>query len=212
MPFNTSRSAAVECAPHEQATVIAPPVADRRKDGRIRTVYRLAPIKSSCGTGLARVRDISDEGMRLQTNMPVMLGDRVGVRLSDTQRLEARVVWTNGEECGLRFDAPIDSANVLRLAVRDARQPGARPARMELNRQAVAMGDDGPRPVRVCDISQRGMKLAHRARFTPGMPVKVILESGFSRRGVVRWNENGFAGVMLSETFEVDQLGRLELL
>ncbi len=197
------------------ASASSPPVAieqDRRANARVRTVYRITPVKVNGERGLARLRNISDGGMRLDMAMPVMLGDRASITLSTSQVLEGRVVWTNGGECGVQFDEPIDSYAALCASYEEARAPGARAPRLPTNTPAVAESDQSVRPVKLCDISQRGMKIAHDGSFIAGLPVRITLPSGVQRRGVVRWSKDGYAGVMLSETFSPTDLGQVSRL
>lgn len=181
---------------------------DRRCGPRVRTVYRITPVSVRDDQGLARIRNISDGGMQLDMTLPVVLGDRVKVLLSATHILKGRVVWTNGNECGLRFDEPIDSIAMLHESSEAIRAPGARAPRLPVNTIAVAESEGSTRAVKVCDVSQRGMKITDDGSFTPGIPVRVTLASGVQRRGIVRWSKDGFAGVLLTETFSPSELGR----
>ncbi len=188
------------------APVAAEP--DRRCGPRVRTVYRITSVSVRNDQGLARIRNISDGGMQLDMTLPVLLGDRVKVLLSATHILKGRVVWTNGNECGLRFDEPIDSIAMLHDSGEAIRAPSARAPRLPVKTIAVAESEGSTRAVKVCDISQRGMKITDDGSFTPGIPVRVTLASGVQRRGIVRWSKDGFAGVLLTETFSPSELGR----
>jgi hypothetical protein len=182
---------------------------DRREAARVRTVYRIAPVAVGNDRGLARVRNISDGGMRLNLGLTVFLGDRVRVGLSDSLVIEGTVVWTNGDECGLKFDRTIDSIGALRESCAERRLPDARAPRLPTAITALASSERGSRSVKVCDVSQRGMKIKHDGSFTPGISVKLTLPSGIERRGVVRWSKNGVAGILLTETFSQRDLGNV---
>lgn len=194
-----------EAARFEQAAL---PVAieERRKSNRVRTVYRVARVQAKEGEGLARIRNLSDDGMRIDLGLEVVLNQWIRVWLSDSVSVEGQVVWTNDNECGLKFPMSIDSVDLLRRTAEQIRLGEARAPRVLTKLRAVVSSQEGIRPVRVQDVSQRGMKLIHDGSFTTGLPVKVTLESGMERRGVVRWVQDGFAGLMLTEMFSVEDL------
>lgn len=194
-------------------TMLAPAEeADRRADRRYRAVYRIAPVHTDHDYGMARVRNISDGGMAIDIGFPVCLGDRIWLTLADDVVLGGRVVWSRDGECGVGFDAPVDSVRVLRDTAATARAPHARAPRLPIERTAIASSEAGVHAVEVRDVSQRGMTLAHDGQFTPGVRVKVRLGSGVERRGVVRWAHDGLAGLLLTEPFTPQELGAVSAL
>jgi len=181
-------------------------IEDRRNGNRVRTVYRLARVQAEGAEGLARIRNLSDDGMKIDLGLEVALNQRIRVWLSDTISVDGQVVWTSDNECGLKFPESVDSVGLLRNTAEQIRAGEARAPRIGTDLRAVVSSQQGIRPARVHDVSQRGMKLIHDGSFTPGLPVKVTLESGMERRGVVRWVEDQFAGLLLTETFSVEEL------
>jgi hypothetical protein len=196
----------------DQALGLLPPVqplVDRRAAPRLRTVFRVARVRARGDEGLARVHNLSDEGMMIELGFTVMLNDIVRVDMTDTVALDGRVVWTDGARCGLKLRWPIDSAALLRRICAEQRSGAARPIRLPMGRTAMTTSERGLRPVNIIDISQKGMKLAHDGSFHPGLAVKVTTDAGIERRGVVRWSQDGLAGVILTEPFTVAELGSL---
>lgn len=185
---------------------------EARESPRVRTVYRVVRIETDQDTGFARVRNMSDGGMKLSLTMPVTLGDVIRVGLTDETELEGRVVWTNGNDCGLQFAHNVDSVRVLRETAQHCRATQIRAPRLRAGLRAVATTEQGMKPVRVEDVSLRGMKLVHDGSFTPGLPVKVSFGSGIERRGVIRWANDTMAGLMLLEQFAVEDLGAISAL
>ncbi|MBN8816230.1 MAG: PilZ domain-containing protein [Sphingomonas sp.] len=196
----------------DKALALAPsalPEVDRRSASRIRTVYRVARVRARGDEGLARVHNLSDEGMMLELGFPVMLNDTVRIDLTETVSLEGKVIWTEGGRCGLKLRRPVDSADLLRQMCEEQRSGATRPLRLGMRRPAMTASEFGLKPVSVVDISQRGMKLAHDGSFRPGLAVKVTTDTGIERRGVVRWTRDDLAGVILTEPFTVAELGSL---
>lgn len=178
-----------------------------RATDRVRTVLRVVKVQSSGDEGLARLRNISDGGMMLRLQLPVCLGDTVTVHLEDGRSLVSKVVWTEGQNCGVRFEDAVDCAGLLNEMARSARAGVSRPVRMSADADAVAYTPGGIYPIRVKDISQRGMKVQHRCAFKEGLPVKILLGPGLEWRGVVRWASGDLAGIQLSEPMSLDNLG-----
>ena len=184
-----------------------PAEAERRSGARQRTLYRVAYVNRREDHGLARVYNISDEGIGLQIHIPVMLGDVVTVHLAEELTIKGRVVWTSGADCGLQLDDPIDSEAVLRDLGDKARSTAQRPLRLPVNKPAVARSEKGIRKIEVQDVSQKGMKVQHDGCFCEGLHVKISLPSGLERRGIVRWSRDGIAGLVLLEPFRASELG-----
>lgn len=188
------------------------PLGERRHGQRFRTVYRVARVRTGGDEGLARVHNISDQGLMLQLGLEVAVGDPIHIALSETLALEGRIAWRKAGRCGVRLAQPIDSAGVLRRLAAETRAGMTRPPRLPLSRVALAATDRGLRAVRLRDISQRGLKVSHDGSFTPGLRVKVTIDPGLERRGVVRWSHDGLAGVQLTEPFTVQELGSVTAL
>lgn len=182
---------------------------ERRRTPRLRTVYRVARITAQGDQGLARVQNISDDGLMITASLDLCLGDVVYIDLSDDCRLTGAVVWRHENRCGLRLLRAIDSAAVLRRLF-DQRQSGqTRPLRLALSKTVVVASQFGLSVAELRDVSQAGMKIAHDGRFDPGLAVKVLLKPGVERRGVVRWSKDGIAGIRLTEVLSVEDLGSL---
>lgn len=182
---------------------------ERRRGQRLRTVYRVARLFTRGDTGLARVRNISDGGLMLSTTMDMCVGDPVRVDLSDSCSLSGKVAWHHGDQCGIALSAPIDSSAVLKRLFEERRAGDARPMRINHQKSVVVESELGLQVATLRDVSQSGLKLAHDGRFTAGLPVKVRLSPELERRGVVRWSQTGLAGVVLTESLSVEELGSM---
>ena len=188
-----------------------PPLVGRRQSCRTKTVYRLVKVVHDGAEGLARCRNLSDGGMKLNVSIPLDLNDQVTVTLSTTE-LSGRVIWVNGKDCGIAFDEPVDCARLLESATQESAATSARPPRLNTNLPATINVFGETSKAIVSDISVRGMKIANDGNFQPGLKVRVILDNGYERDAVVRWSRDNIAGVMLLEPFNVDDLGSVQRL
>lgn len=180
---------------------------ERRTGSRVQTVMHVTRIVAAADQGLARIRNISDQGAQLRVQLPLSLGDALILNLADGATIDGRVVWISGDDCGIKFDRHIDCAALLTKLAAGAKQGSSRPVRLPVATSAVTRGANGVRLINVMDISQRGLKLKGDGSFTEGLHVKITLPSGRERRGVVRWSHDNIAGVMFLEPLRVDELG-----
>ncbi|MDB5725272.1 MAG: PilZ domain protein [Novosphingobium sp.] len=191
---------------------------DRRGDHRIKTVYRLVKVEHDEDEGLARCRNLSDGGVKLDLAMPLDLNDRVTIGFSSETQIAGRVIWLSGDSCGVAFDEPIDSSQLLRSDMiansqRLANQkPRNRSPRLKTNLPAKIAYYGTTRNAVVKDVSVRGMKIANDGNFHPGLNVRVILADGREKEGVVRWSRDNIAGVLLLDPFGVEELGSVHRL
>jgi hypothetical protein len=179
---------------------------ERRTACRFRTIYRVAKVSTGCDLGLWRVRNISDRGMMLTTSIRVVPGEQLSIELSDQCTIEGQVVWCEKGQVGVEFTAPIDCAETLQLLAEECRSPDHRAPRLYVDAPALAYDETGIHSIRICDLSQQGVKFAHRGGFHPGMKVKLLMENGLERRGVVRWSDEAHAGLHLVEPIACAEL------
>lgn len=199
---------------HETETRVLQPVGgcspqkdERRASSRTRTIYKIARVMTPIDSGLCRVQNISDEGLMLFTSLELDVGEVINVAMSDQAGMQGTVVWTDGIRTGIRFLQPIDSAAFLQGLSAEQREGHRRAPRLPVSTIGMATTELGTQVVRVINISQHGMRVAHDGSFHPGLVVQVSLENGLERRGVVRWSEEGTAGLKLIEPIAHQQLG-----
>lgn len=184
-------------------------IVDQRCGQRLRTVYRVARVFGRGDQGLARVHNISDRGMMLSVSLDLRRGDAMRIDLSDSCSLSGGVAWHHARRCGIELYEQIDSAAVLKRLFEERRSTASRPLRLSHSKALVVTSALGLQLVTLRDVSQAGMKVVHDGRFTPGLPVKVRLSPDVERRGVVRWSQDGVAGIALTEILSVEDLGSL---
>ena len=185
---------------------------EMRRGPRTITVYRIGRLSAGSDAGLCRLHDISDHGAMLMTSLAAEVGAAVVLSLTDSVHLPGKVVWTDGVRLGLEFSAAIDAAALLKSLAAGQRAGSERPARLPTNTTAAAVTPYGTRAVTVRNISQHGMQVAHDGSFEVGLPVKVMLENGLERRGIVMWSKDSLAGLRLLEPIGYRELERASAL
>jgi hypothetical protein len=179
---------------------------DRRSASRICTVYFVVKITREHDAGLFRVRNMSDTGMMLATHVSFSCRERVTIELSQGLVVQGSVAWCDDGCCGVEFDNRVDCSAVLRLRMEQKLDGGAPQLRLPVCRLATCYAENGIRAVTVTDVSRRGLGLIHGGALAAGMCVKLVLESGTARTGVVRWSRNGHAGVRLDDPLTCEEL------
>ncbi len=185
---------------------------ERRNQQRLRTVYRVARVTAGGDQGLAKVRNLSDDGVMLSLSLPACPGTPIAIELSEDCALQGTVVWQDGDDCGVKLRDPIDSAQTLKRLYQERYAGTYRPLRLSFGKTVPITCKDSTQFVRLRDISQTGMKIVHGGGFTAGLPVKILLGGDLERRGIVRWSRDGTAGIWLTENLSIADLGSLRAL
>lgn len=176
--------------------------ADRRGGDRYRTVWRIAKVLRNGDAGLWRVRNISDKGMMLAAEVPIAIGEKLEIALSDTVVLHGKVVWSDGGRCGVSFDKEVDVADVLKQLAAEQRATGYRQPRLPVRTQAQAVTDDGTNSIELVDLSQNGAGFVHDGHLEVGKELDLILAGGVKRRAIVRWSRAGRGGLWLTQPLD----------
>jgi PilZ domain len=141
------------------------------------------------------IRKLSAGGAIVQVDGPVTPGELLDLELMTGQRLVGTIAWQQGDEVGLRFDAPIDVFAVIAQDI--VSQPGERRRmpRVELVVQALLETAGGTELVTTRDISQGGAKLDVPFQLKVDERVLVTLDGLSPQQAVVRWATEHVAGV-----------------
>jgi hypothetical protein len=95
---------------------------ERRRRPRISTMILCEIRIGNQPPELVRVRDLNECGVKIATNRPLMLRDRLRVRLPGTEDwCLARVAWCTKGTAGLAFARAVDLPSVV--GVRAAQDP-----------------------------------------------------------------------------------------
>jgi hypothetical protein len=175
---------------------------DRRGGDRYRTVWRIAKVIRNGDAGLWRVRNISDKGMMLAADVPIAVGEKLEIALSDTVVIRGEVVWSDAGRCGVSFDKEVDVADVLKQLAAEQRATGYRQPRLPVSTQAQAVTDDGTTGIELVDLSQNGAGFIHDGHLEVGKEFDLILAGDVKRRAIVRWSRAGRGGLWLTQPLD----------
>lgn len=180
----------------------AAPEIDRRGADRYRTVWRIAKVKRDGDIGLWRVRNMSDNGMMLAADVPIAVGERLEIALSDMVVVRGKVVWSEGGRCGVAFDKEVDVADVLKRLAAEQRASGYRQPRLPVHSRAQVVTDDGTSEIELVDLSQSGAGFVHDGHLEVGKELDLVLASGIRRKAIVRWSRGTRGGLWLTHPLD----------
>ena len=179
---------------------------ERRASHRIHTVCRFARVTGCGDEGLWRVCNMSDRGMMLKSRSNPQLGEPLTIALSEDVQLEAKVIWSDAEHCGVRFVAAVNSTALLCALATEQRSGHYRSLRLAVDRPALAVDEEGVHTVRIRNISRHGVGVEHPGSLKRGTSVRLVFDHGAEHRGVVRWADRDQAGLFLLEPFSLDEM------
>jgi len=178
------------------------------REARLTTILLIARLTTETRDDLCRVRNLSSGGMRIETLSPVTFGERACVELKNGAIVQGVVVWTTYPEIGLRFDQPVNIAELLAPPVRNAAAQMPRSLRLA-TRCPVTLRRDGHIMSGVLkDVSLGGARIAVSGAARIGDKVVLGIPGLESRRATIRWVANGFVGLAFAETVAFDELSR----
>lgn len=183
----------------------APPAADSdRRDGeRHLTLYRVGTVLVEGRRELCLIKNISAGGMMIRLYCTIEEQTPVIVELKSGQPISGRISWTREHNAGIAFDEPVDVIDILSSAM-DAPRP--RMPRIETHCHATLRDGANILRVRVCDISQGGVKVECQAILPEGADVIVSLPGLDPQPGLVCWVDDGFIGITFNRLLPLGEL------
>lgn len=184
-----------------------PPLpSERRKDRRYLTILRVGTLIVDKNRELCLVRNISAGGLMAHVYSPYRPGQRVAVELKTNQQIEGVVSWAEGTNMGIGFDRPVDVAELLNNppVLENGWLP--RLPRVEVDRMATLRIGGHFHWVTAIDISQGGVKIETDRPIEPGAEAVLTFDRMRPIAGVVRWYNDGFAGISFNQVLPFGEL------
>ena len=182
--------------------------ADRRGDDRAKTsIYRSALLRSSSIETFCLIRNISSGGLMCEVPVELAPESRISIEMRSGQSIGARVVWCRDKRIGVEFEHKVDVPALLASLREESGGWKPRMPRLVTHCPATLEIDDETGQVLLTDLSQGGARI-DGIRATAGEPVTLTVEGLEPRRGVVRWANNGQAGIGFLRAIPFDMLAR----
>ena len=184
----------------------APRPPDRRVAPRHLTILRVGALVGPEGRELCLIRNISAGGLMAHVYSHHVEGSPVAVELKSNQQIPGSILWVADSNVGIRFDQPIDVEEMLadQAALDNGWRP--RPPRVEVDRLATLRCGARLYGVNTRDISQGGVKVETDQPLEPGSAVVLFPERFRPIHGVVRWCQDGLAGIAFNQVIPFHEL------
>lgn len=182
-----------------------PPLAlgERREGDRLMTLYRVGSLSIAEHRELCLIKNISAGGMMVRAYCVIAQGTRITVEFKCGQPITGLVSWSSDVHVGISFDDPIDVLDLLSTSMEG---PRPRMPRIEVEAFATLREGASTYRMRVCDISQGGLKIRCESRLVPGSDVVITLAGIEPQSGVVRWVEGDLMGVTFNRMLALPTL------
>jgi hypothetical protein len=194
-PAETTLYSLSETSPHASQ--------DRREDERLTTLYRVGSLSIAERRELCLIKNISAGGMMVRAYCPIPEGTRLSVELKCGQPIAGAVSWARDVHLGIAFDEPIDVIDILSSPTEG---PRPRLPRVEVNKAASVREGATTHRMKVCDISQGGLKVECDTCFPSGSDVVITLAGIEPLPGVVRWTSDKQMGITFNQMLALPTL------
>ena len=176
---------------------------ERRGDDRMMTLYRVGSLSIGERRELCLIKNISAGGMMVRTYCTIPEGTRLTVELKCGQPVAGAVSWARDVHLGISFDEPVDVLDILTNGT-GADRP--RMPRIAIDRVITVREGATTHRMRVCDISQGGVKVQSETPLPLGSDVVVTLAGIEPLHGVVRWAAHDQMGINFNATLALPVL------
>lgn len=173
--------------------------ADRRTGERYRSVWRIAKVIRDGDMGLWRVCNISERGMKMAAKVPMTVGERLHIGLSETVGMYGKIIWASGGHCGVAFDQAIQVGDVLKTLAAEQRASGYRQPRLPFDREALIIVGGKTSTIILVNLSQSGAGFEHDGPLEIGKPLGLLIAGKIRRTAIVRWMHGRQGGLWLTE-------------
>ena len=181
----------------------APPRPDRRQDERQLTLLRVGAITIEGRRELCLIKNISSGGMSIRPYCALTVGTAVAIELKSGMSVPGSVAWTDEGSAGVAFDEPIDVLDIL-SAGDDGPKP--RMPRIEIDCLASVRVGALVHRLKVCDISQGGVKLLGQLAGDVTNDVAVTLPGLSPIAASLRWRTQTHVGLTFNRLLALPDL------
>lgn len=180
---------------------------EMREAPRSSLMFRTAKLLCESGAYVCVVRDISATGARVRLFHAPPPDTHLFLELANGDRYGVERVWHRDDHLGFRFSCTVD---VDHFIAEPSLYP-RRPIRLKLQRPADVAADGVASPAVLLDISQQGARIEAGRKFALEQKVRIAIDGQPSRLGCVRWRSGYTHGVVLQQTFKLDELASFAL-
>lgn len=170
-------------------------VPDRRSESRQISVILFAKLVAGATQLPCRVLNMSNQGVKVETRLPLQTGDPVIIEFRSDLTVPATVRWAGSGRAGIQFDAPINLAALLRRSDFCIERFKARPPRYHCNAPVLIKLNGQCVNGNAVDISSTGLKVRCPNDFRANIQVVVEIAGMPRHKARVMWTSPHAAGL-----------------
>lgn len=177
--------------------------AERRDGERTMTLYRVGSLSIADRRELCLIKNISAGGMMVRAYCTIPENTRLSVELKCGQPIGGSVTWARDIHVGISFDQPIDVLDILSTSLEG---PRPRLPRIQVASFITLREGASTYRMRLCDVSQGGLKVQCETRLACGSDVVVTLAGIEPQPGMVRWTDEDYMGITFNRMIALPTL------
>lgn len=190
---------------------------NRRQHDRQISVMRVARLSREGQEHLCVIRNISSGGAMAQVYFSCAAGDAIALECGGSGPVKGRVAWVSGGHVGIAFLSPVSVDHVLAKDAHSAgdggRKVSVRPLRLAVCGGITLLHKGVEYCGKICDISQRGAKMAldNHQSLTIDHPVSLYFHAnpGQVLAGQVRWQRKASVGIQFETALALQQIAEI---
>jgi len=167
------------------------------RDDRLTTILMIGRLVTATGEHLCRIRNISPDGMLIECDTALAIGDAVEIELRNLNVVAAHVRWIREGRVGVQFMTSADVEELLHQPAGTAFRPRA--PRLGASSPIVLWHIGRNYGATLVDLSQTGCRVAVKDEFPAGADVRLTIPGLPSRHAALRWSRMGIAGFAFNE-------------
>lgn len=180
---------------------------DRRQANRHMAVFLLVRLEAGGRQTIGRVVNISARGAKVETILPLSVGQDLQIELRSDTSLSGTVRWVAEKTAGIEFDHDVPLQDFLTRKQSKLAKIKPRPPRFESHAAASIISDDETIPGEVRDISLHGARIAGEFQHKLNDQVVVAIDGLSRRRARIAWIGAGQIGVEFLKSLDFRELG-----
>ena len=174
------------------------------REERVVSLYRVGALTVDGSRELCVVRNVSSGGLMLNSYSHIQPGTPIAVEFKQGETVDGVVAWSNGNNVGMRFDAPIDVTAILAPSCPEGRRP--RMPRICIESRISVREGAAVHQAIALDISQGGVCVESGSQLAFGADVVVRIEGLPPEPAVVRWRNRDCYGLGFNRLLSVTSL------
>lgn len=181
----------------------APSPSDRREGKRHLTLLRVGAMTVEGRRELCLIKNISAGGMQIRPYCALAEGASLVIELKTGMAVPGKVSWIDGANAGIEFDESVDVLDILAPC-----ETGPRPRmpRVQIDCYATVRDGAAVHRLRVCDVSQGGVKLEGAVAIDPSSDLAVTLPGLATQAAALRWSGDGHIGLTFNRLLALPEL------